>query len=167
KRQPIVQATSSVQSQRYLRLVPNKDGQLVDDRELAAQASRRKAEGGVEGGVVGGVVGGVAGGSMGWMDLNAPKPPPPAAPIPQMAKRRSNVSESISVTAAAPVVAMDAMQDKKAESQGIDVVVRSDFRSTALWQPDVITGSDGTARVTLTYPEALTTWRATARSATT
>jgi len=43
------------------------------------------------------------------------------------------------------------------------VQVRSDFRSTALWQPDVVTGDDGTATVSVTYPDSLTTWRATAR----
>ena len=46
------------------------------------------------------------------------------------------------------------------------VQVRSDFHSTALWQPDVVTGDDGTATVSVTYPDSLTTWRATARVAT-
>ncbi len=44
------------------------------------------------------------------------------------------------------------------------VVVRSDFRSTVLWQPDVVTGRDGTARVKVTYPDSLTAWKATARA---
>jgi uncharacterized protein YfaS (alpha-2-macroglobulin family) len=48
----------------------------------------------------------------------------------------------------------------------IEVHVRSDFRSTAFWQPDVMTGAGGTARVSLKFPEALTTWRATARAVT-
>ncbi|MEI6355998.1 MAG: alpha-2-macroglobulin family protein [Verrucomicrobiota bacterium] len=50
---------------------------------------------------------------------------------------------------------------------GPAVVVRSDFRATAFWQPDVKTGADGTARVTVRYPESLTRWKATARAATT
>jgi alpha-2-macroglobulin len=44
-------------------------------------------------------------------------------------------------------------------------VVRSDFRSTALWNPNVITDANGTATVPVTFPESLTTWRATARAA--
>ncbi|MFM7099826.1 MAG: alpha-2-macroglobulin family protein, partial [Verrucomicrobiota bacterium] len=44
------------------------------------------------------------------------------------------------------------------------VVVRSDFRATAFWKPDVVTGPDGTAVVRLAYPESLTRWRATARA---
>ncbi len=47
------------------------------------------------------------------------------------------------------------------------VVVRSDFRATAFWQPDVKTGADGTARVAVKYPESLTRWQATARAVTT
>jgi alpha-2-macroglobulin len=43
------------------------------------------------------------------------------------------------------------------------VQVRSDFRSTILWLPDVTTDADGTATVKVKYPDALTTWAATAR----
>ena len=46
------------------------------------------------------------------------------------------------------------------------VQVRSDFRSTILWLPDVKTGADGTATVKVKYPDSLTTWTATARVAT-
>jgi uncharacterized protein YfaS (alpha-2-macroglobulin family) len=45
--------------------------------------------------------------------------------------------------------------------------VRTDFRSTALWRPDVVTGEDGKAAVKVRFPESLTSWRATARAATT
>ena len=47
------------------------------------------------------------------------------------------------------------------------VQVRSDFRSTILWQPDVHTDSNGTASIKVKYPDSLTTWQATARVATT
>jgi uncharacterized protein YfaS (alpha-2-macroglobulin family) len=46
------------------------------------------------------------------------------------------------------------------------VQVRSDFRSTILWLPDVKTDGDGTATVKVKYPDSLTTWSATARVAT-
>ena len=45
--------------------------------------------------------------------------------------------------------------------------MRSDFRSTILWLPDVKTDADGTATVKVKYPDSLTTWAATARVATT
>jgi len=47
------------------------------------------------------------------------------------------------------------------------VQVRSDFRSTVLWLPDVKTDADGTATLKVKYPDSLTTWSATARVATT
>jgi uncharacterized protein YfaS (alpha-2-macroglobulin family) len=47
------------------------------------------------------------------------------------------------------------------------VQVRSDFRSTILWQPDVKTDGSGAATVKVKYPDSLTTWQATARVATT
>ncbi len=45
-----------------------------------------------------------------------------------------------------------------------NVVVRTDFRSTIIWLPDVKTGPDGTARVPVKYPDSLTGWKATARA---
>ncbi len=44
------------------------------------------------------------------------------------------------------------------------VVVRSDFRETALWKPDLVTGADGEARISLKYPDSLTRWSARARA---
>jgi uncharacterized protein YfaS (alpha-2-macroglobulin family) len=47
------------------------------------------------------------------------------------------------------------------------VQVRSDFRSTILWMPDVTTDANGNAIVKVKYPDSLTTWAATARAVTT
>ncbi|MCP3916218.1 MAG: alpha-2-macroglobulin [bacterium] len=44
------------------------------------------------------------------------------------------------------------------------VVVRSDFRETALWRPDLVTGDDGRGTCTLEWPDSTTSWRATARA---
>ncbi len=45
------------------------------------------------------------------------------------------------------------------------VQVRSDFRSTAFWQPDIVTDQQGRAVVKVKYPDSLTTWKAVARVA--
>jgi uncharacterized protein YfaS (alpha-2-macroglobulin family) len=45
------------------------------------------------------------------------------------------------------------------------VQVRNDFRSTAFWQPDVVTDKDGKAVVKVKFPDSLTRWKATARVA--
>ncbi|MEE8268762.1 MAG: alpha-2-macroglobulin family protein, partial [Nitrospinaceae bacterium] len=46
------------------------------------------------------------------------------------------------------------------------VQVRSDFRSTILWQPNIKTGRDGKATVKIQFADSLTQWRATARAVT-
>jgi len=58
-----------------------------------------------------------------------------------------------------------ALDEDKAPGTEPAVVVRSDFRSTILWQPDVQTGADGTATVKVSYPDSVTGWKATARAA--
>ncbi|HYL97518.1 MAG TPA: alpha-2-macroglobulin family protein, partial [Blastocatellia bacterium] len=46
------------------------------------------------------------------------------------------------------------------------VRVRHDFRSTAIWRPDVVTDENGRATVKVKMPESLTTWTSTARAVT-
>jgi uncharacterized protein YfaS (alpha-2-macroglobulin family) len=58
------------------------------------------------------------------------------------------------------------LADFKNDSPLVDPTVRRDFKDTAFWQPDVITGSDGKAIVKFKLPDNLTTWRATARAVT-
>lgn len=65
---------------------------------------------------------------------------------------------------------MSIRADEAKDSNGVansEVQVRADFRSAIFWQPDLKTGEDGTAQVTFTYPDTLTTWKATARAVTT
>ncbi|HTU99635.1 MAG TPA: MG2 domain-containing protein, partial [Luteitalea sp.] len=44
--------------------------------------------------------------------------------------------------------------------------VRKNFPDAIYWNPAVITGADGTAKVQVEYPDSLTTWRLTARAVT-
>jgi alpha-2-macroglobulin len=44
--------------------------------------------------------------------------------------------------------------------------VRKDFPDAIYWMPDLVTDADGRARVAVKYPDALTTWRLTARAVT-
>jgi len=50
--------------------------------------------------------------------------------------------------------------------EGPAVTVRSDFRSTVFWGPEVQTDADGKATVKVKFPDSLTGWKATARLAT-
>lgn len=77
----------------------------------------------------------------------------------------AGVADGISTSAEAKAAAPPA--PKESPGQEPAVQVRSDFRSTILWIPDVKTDAAGTAIVKVKYPDSLTTWSATARAATT
>jgi uncharacterized protein YfaS (alpha-2-macroglobulin family)/tetratricopeptide (TPR) repeat protein len=151
KRPQIVQTSSSFMKP-YVKLVEVKGGALVDERlaGLKDQALERRR------GELGAAVGVAATADFAsnavteaiTVSATSPAAPPAALQAQRMAK--SSANEVREGDAAAEAV----------------VVVRSDFRSTVFWKPDVITGDDGSAIVKFIYPDSLTSWRATARAAT-
>ncbi|HEX8144554.1 MAG TPA: MG2 domain-containing protein [Pyrinomonadaceae bacterium] len=58
------------------------------------------------------------------------------------------------------------LADFKNETALAEPTVRREFKDTAFWQPDVVTGADGRATVKFKLPDNLTTWRATAHAVT-
>ncbi|HWN09216.1 MAG TPA: MG2 domain-containing protein [Pyrinomonadaceae bacterium] len=58
------------------------------------------------------------------------------------------------------------LADFKNERDLVQPTIRRNFKDTAYWQPDVVTGADGKATVKVDLPDNLTTWRATARGVT-
>ncbi len=58
------------------------------------------------------------------------------------------------------------LADFKNEGSLVQPTIRKNFKDTAFWQPDVVTGADGKATVKVELPDNLTTWRATARGVT-
>jgi uncharacterized protein YfaS (alpha-2-macroglobulin family) len=58
------------------------------------------------------------------------------------------------------------LADFKNESSYAETTIRKEFKDTAFWQPDVVTGGDGKATVSFQTADNLTTWRATARGVT-
>ncbi len=58
------------------------------------------------------------------------------------------------------------LADFKNEGELAQPTIRKDFKDTAFWQPNVVTGSDGRATVKVKLPDNLTTWRATVRGIT-
>jgi uncharacterized protein YfaS (alpha-2-macroglobulin family) len=58
------------------------------------------------------------------------------------------------------------LADFKNDSSYAEPTIRREFKDTAFWQPDVVTGGDGKATVSFKMPDNLTTWRATARAVT-
>ncbi|MBP7867907.1 MAG: carboxypeptidase regulatory-like domain-containing protein [Acidobacteria bacterium] len=79
------------------------------------------------------------------------------------------ISEVVSVCSQAPLYDVTSTTVGVSLIDGIalsGVDARKDFRTTAFWAPAVVTGADGRARVTVTFPEKLTAWRAVARGIT-
>ena len=58
------------------------------------------------------------------------------------------------------------LADFKNDAPLAEPTIRREFKDTAFWKPDVITGADGKATVKVKLPDNLTTWRATARAIT-
>lgn len=58
------------------------------------------------------------------------------------------------------------LADFKNDGQLAQPTIRKEFKDTAFWQPNVVTGRDGRATVKVKLPDNLTTWRATARGVT-
>lgn len=58
------------------------------------------------------------------------------------------------------------LADFKNDGELVQPTIRKNFKDTAFWQPEVVTGADGKATVKVDLPDNLTTWRATARGVT-
>lgn len=58
------------------------------------------------------------------------------------------------------------LADFKNDAQYAEATIRKEFKDTAFWTPDAVTGADGKATVAVQLPDNLTTWRATARAIT-
>jgi uncharacterized protein YfaS (alpha-2-macroglobulin family) len=159
KRPQAVQTQSTFNQKSYIRLVDKGKGQLIDFRSRAEDeddAEERKPMGSLSGGV-----GAVFGASE---TVNITDSSAAIDGISTKEIREMPVSRTFSRLAmmSPGVVA----PPPPSPDQEPAVQVRTDFRSTIFWQPDVRTDADGVAIVKVTYPDSLTTWSATARAAT-
>jgi len=83
-------------------------------------------------------------------------------------KRPLAVFTAPSLTALVDRVTLKLQPGDKGGGGGLaaEVLVRRNFPDTAYWNPSVTTADDGTAKVSLTLPDSLTTWTMTARGLT-
>ncbi len=175
KRGQQVQTQATMNQKSYVKLVPGDKDELIDEREKERRLSQaRQQEWDFSGGKDGDTCfadrlslseesaygrGGAgltraqsAGALMARGVANAPLPAVTAAPMKfgadlKMAKAR-----------------MAAEMPMQPPGEEPAVQVRTDFRSTVLWQPDVKTDANGRATVKVKYPDTLTGWKATARA---
>lgn len=81
--------------------------------------------------------------------------------------------QAVPMPASAPMLTSSREIDSKKKqlakngSPDTNIIVRSDFRSTAFWNSSILTDSEGRASVEIDYPQSLTEWKATARAVTT
>jgi len=168
KRSESVQTQSTFSQKSYATLVQNKRGDLVDRRELKEEDDEQRNAVGDRDIARAGAGGG------GRRDYRAQEK---KAEYGQAAggamSENAAVADGYVGKDKAPAVRrvaalpMATVPPAPAETQEPAVQVRSDFRSTILWLPDVKTDANGAATVKVKYPDSLTTWQATARVATT
>ncbi|MGH9970973.1 MAG: alpha-2-macroglobulin family protein [Pyrinomonadaceae bacterium] len=168
KRGQLVQTQSTFQQKSYARLVQGGKGQLIDYRNLNQLEDNEREGKGIGYGYG---YGPGRGGNIGGAD--APYAGEFGARV---------MSETVSIDGVSNRPAKDLALLRpgvagKAELRPLGtrqeppnalepaVQVRTDFRSTVLWQPDVKTDGNGDATVNVKYPDSLTTWQATARVA--
>jgi uncharacterized protein YfaS (alpha-2-macroglobulin family) len=147
KRQHLIQTQSMYQQKYYPTEVQDRERQKNKDIVYrdGGEVDELKSLGYVSEGVAGGKVGG----------LDA---------------RKSADKEEMAVVAESALVQIAAAPPPAAPKPSTPgepaVQVRSDFRSTAFWQPDIVTDKNGNAVVKIKYPDSLTTWNAVARVST-
>lgn len=176
KRQLGIQTQASFYQRPYVKLVRGDNNELMTDDEKLRRG-RVKDKNGYDGPVDAmGDMRQAAGNAMGGMREDGAmrmQAMPSSAPAPMMAK--SVAKEGMM---AADEVSGNEQEKKKRDVSGLKTpqqgeddgeapAVRNDFRSTVIWQPSVKTDAEGKARVTVKYPDSLTTWKLTARAVTT
>jgi uncharacterized protein YfaS (alpha-2-macroglobulin family) len=177
KRNQIVQTQSTMNQKQYAKLVAGENDQLIDerDKQKLASSAREESDGADRRDYYASVVNGLddlsavaeSSGGGGGGGAGGPR-----FSMSRLAGRAQNVPAS----AAMPMPAGEfksKLADASVEMLGLPpgdeasaVQVRTDFRSTILWQPDVKTDANGRATVKVKYPDSLTGWKATARAAT-
>ena len=193
KRAHEVETASTFNQKSYARLVEWEKGELIDERDRDQRQVMNSRHGGVDfngydkldgakdeeldsSGVVrlrkgmggrsytfsggGGIGGGGAFFANGAVSSIAGSMPTAAAPV--EAPRPGNAL----MLADNPMLGAFIKAKSPGGEEERAVQVRSDFRSTIFWQPDLKTGADGRATVKVKYPDSLTGWQATARAVT-
>ena len=175
--QLFVTSNSSFQQRPYVKLVKWNDDQLIDERQREVMERQLGELSKVEAGQM----------SFGWNERRRMAggrggeawngmAPGAAAPASDMegdamlasgSMDRAEEKLGFSMQAATKSMRADDArgQDAPMKEPGGEpaVVVRSDFRSTLIWEPSIITNDSGIANVSLQYADSLTSWNAKAR----
>src|SRR6185312_14524325 len=168
KRSHMVQTQTTFSNKVYAKLIEIENGQLIDRREAGQneEDEYRKLElqGRYDRGPVGRMaIDGVDAEFGGARAANAPMSMSDSASVVGGMANRVVAQPISSVKDTAKLKSPAEAPPPPQPGQEPAVQVRSDFRSTIIWQPDIVTDANGNAAVKVTYPDSLTTWSATAR----
>jgi len=179
KRQHPIQTLSTMNQKSYAKLVLGDNDQLIDERELERQKQmeRNRADYGLlsdglavdkdeitTAGAFGGIGGGGGGGQgLYYRTMNSAAEMPASAAVAPMEFDEMSKAKAPALKMLGGIGGARATDRVGSEPEPA-VVVRSDFRSTVLWQPEIVTDKNGNATVKVKYPDSLTTWQATARA---
>jgi alpha-2-macroglobulin len=162
KRSHSVETQSTFDQKTYLRLVEVTKGRLIDSKEVGQEEEDAEVVKEVP-------AGGAGGGRDEGLRTDMPARSLAGAAYlgkDDLSKSRPNISTSTLRGVAGQLPTPSEPPPPPAPGQEPAVQVRSDFRSTILWLPDLTTDANGNATVKVKYPDSLTTWSATARIAT-
>jgi alpha-2-macroglobulin len=171
KRNQLVQTQSTMNQKTYARLVKDEKEQLIDDLYLEQRKNKDQA----------GYRGRDRNGAYYFSENEVASDKLSEATgiggsVLAAAKATRGFGQAPTAPASSSLALMDARREMRAPAEmpapgtpppgqpEAPVQVRSDFRSTIVWQPDLKTDRDGKATVKLKYPDSLTTWKATARA---
>ncbi len=148
------QTVSTFNFRRYMKLVEDGEGRLIDARLQTGDKEEARSN----------IVGQRSGSAGSYrQDGKSIQGLSARAPAPAAKSRSEAFADDSMVAEEAAAFEMEADAGGGGEAA---VTVRSDFRSTAFWQPDLRTDAHGKARVKVKFPDSLTQWKATARAVT-
>ncbi|MCZ6873809.1 MAG: hypothetical protein O7G88_09800 [bacterium] len=151
KRRSMVRIKSTFHQKSYVTMIRRQDGRLIDQKHAAPESWALPADE-----------------SSYKRDFNDADPEVRAALMSSRGGMHAVSTEFAASKAVNRVIGGAKAPSPSGQTAGKEptVQVRSDFRSTVLWQPDVVTDQNGKAVVQVKFPDSLTTWRATARAVT-
>lgn len=150
-----VRTQSTFDRYRFGKLVVGEDGKLRDDRQAKLEEQLLGSDG------------------FAASDFRLGKAGASEVGAKRSGGRYQAMSDSAAPSAKAAESLLSFENERKDEKNDQDagdaeagpVQVRTDFRETALWKPDLVTDAQGRASISVKYPESLTRWKATARVA--
>ncbi|MGH9905372.1 MAG: alpha-2-macroglobulin family protein, partial [Pyrinomonadaceae bacterium] len=153
KRSQLVQTQSTFMQKSYAHLVETEKDQLIDSRRQDKADDKNYREGG----------GGTGGGGQASYDGEFAASTD-AVSVAGVARESVSELRLMGISERGRLFRDEKGGEKQASTEPA-VQVRSDFRSTVFWQPDLKTDSNGVATVNVKYPDSLTTWQSIARVA--